>query len=63
MAQQTILDFETSKQDERMSDALTVCKGCGHLVPKTMLCLYCGEPILFKKPRKVEPGSVLYSRV
>lgn len=55
MAQQTILDFETSKQDERMSDALTVCKGCGHLVPKTMLCLYCGEPILFKKPRKVEP--------
>lgn len=53
MAQQTVLDFDT-KQDEKTSDALTVCKGCGHLVPKTMLCLYCGEPILFKKPRSTK---------
>jgi rRNA maturation endonuclease Nob1 len=34
--------------------ALTVCKNCSHLVPKTMLCLWCGHPILFKMPKRKE---------
>gem|GEM_PF-5157794 len=32
-------------------DILVVCKRCGHLVPKTQLCIYCGAPILYKPPR------------
>jgi len=33
------------------NDALTVCKKCGKLVPRTMMCLYCGNPILYRKHR------------
>ncbi|MFH2112315.1 MAG: hypothetical protein ABIJ47_13770 [Candidatus Bathyarchaeota archaeon] len=36
---------------ENTPDALTVCNECKHLVPKTMLCLWCGSPILFKMPK------------
>jgi len=36
---------------EKTPDALTVCRECKHLVPKTMLCLWCGSPILFKMPK------------
>ena len=39
------------------NDALTVCKKCGKLVPRTMMCLYCGNPILYKK-QKSERQSV-----
>ncbi len=28
---------------------LVVCNGCGKLVPRTNLCLYCGAPILYRK--------------
>jgi len=44
---------ETSEEDEG-DGALTVCKNCQHVVPKTMLCLYCGSPILFKMPKSLE---------
>ena len=40
--------------ENTVSDALTVCKKCNHLVPKTMLCLWCGSPILFRMPKKQE---------
>ena len=36
--------------NEHGSDALTICPNCGKRVPKTMLCLYCGSPILFHIP-------------
>lgn len=29
--------------------AVVVCKNCGHLVPRTMMCLYCGAPIYAKE--------------
>ncbi len=29
-------------------EPLVICKGCGKIVPRTNLCLYCGSPILFK---------------
>ena len=48
VAVETILVVE---QEDR-NDALTTCKKCGHIVPKTMLCLYCGSPILFKMPSR-----------
>ena len=43
------LDEETSAE---VDEALVVCGSCEHLVPRTMVCLYCGAPILFRKPRK-----------
>jgi len=36
--------------NENDSDAITICANCGKQVPKTMLCLYCGSPILFHIP-------------
>jgi rRNA maturation endonuclease Nob1 len=47
---ETVKPFE-EEEDEEL-DALTVCKACKHLVPKTMLCLWCGSPILFKVTKK-----------
>jgi hypothetical protein len=41
----------TSDEERGAASALTVCRECGHLVPKTMLCLWCGSPILFRMPR------------
>jgi rRNA maturation endonuclease Nob1 len=38
--------------DKTVPDALAVCGKCKHLVPKTMLCLWCGSPILFRMPKK-----------
>ncbi len=53
MTQETAMEFETATIDHRdaENEALVICRSCGHLVPKTMMCLYCGAPILFKKPR------------
>ena len=55
MAQELVYEApaETSEEDED-DGALTVCKNCEHVVPKTMLCLYCGSPILFKMPKNIE---------
>ncbi len=33
--------------NENGNTATTICTNCGKRVPKTMLCLYCGSPILF----------------
>jgi len=53
MAQELV--YETVEQVKEgvaeIPDALTVCNECKHLVPKTMLCLWCGSPILFKMPK------------
>ena len=38
--------------EKTVPDALAVCGKCKHLVPKTMLCLWCGSPILFRMPKK-----------
>ena len=43
MAQDIIIEIEPAVKDS----PLVVCKGCGKLVPKTNLCLYCGAPILY----------------
>jgi len=54
LAQETIIEtpiMETVEEEDDI-DPLTNCKNCKHLVPTTMLCLYCGAPILFKEPNK-----------
>ena len=48
MVQQTTIDAEPREKDD---SALVLCKKCKHLVPRTMLCLYCGSPIEFKMPQ------------
>lgn len=53
LAQEAIIEtpiMETVEEDD--FEPLTICKNCKHLVPTTMLCLYCGTPILFKEPNK-----------
>ncbi|MBD3172066.1 hypothetical protein GF326_06305 [Candidatus Bathyarchaeota archaeon] len=52
MAQEYIQTPETQLEQEEIHEALTRCKHCNHIVPKTMGCLYCGKPILFKNPEK-----------
>jgi len=44
------VEMTTVEHRDVENEALAVCKSCGHLVPKTMMCLYCGAPILFNKP-------------
>ena len=41
-------------QEAARANALVVCRACGTLVPRTMMCLYCGAPILFRKPRDAD---------
>jgi rRNA maturation endonuclease Nob1 len=46
---------KTTSKSEALTEAispLATCKGCGRRVPRTNLCLYCGKPILFRKPVK-----------
>jgi rRNA maturation endonuclease Nob1 len=52
MAQETILESLDEPSGKVMNDALVVCESCKQLVPRTMVCLYCGAPILFKRPRE-----------
>jgi len=56
MAQEAAVDVGVAPMERLAQEngALVVCRNCGHLVPRTMMCLYCGAPILFKKPRKAE---------
>jgi DNA-directed RNA polymerase subunit RPC12/RpoP len=52
LTQEVVMDVELVKAvEDDVESALTVCTNCGHLVPKTMLCLYCGHPIMFKMPK------------
>jgi hypothetical protein len=55
MAQETIITQPVIDvgEEEEETNALTTCKNCKKLVPITMLCLYCGAPILFKDPKKL----------
>jgi rRNA maturation endonuclease Nob1 len=55
MAQGAALEQAVEPPIAEANEALAVCKNCNHLVPKTMVCLYCGTPILFKEPRR--PGK------
>ncbi|MCX6649504.1 MAG: hypothetical protein NTV61_09010 [Candidatus Bathyarchaeota archaeon] len=44
---QDVIDI---REEPTMLDSpLVVCKGCGKVVPKTNLCLYCGAPILYRR--------------
>jgi uncharacterized OB-fold protein len=52
MAQEYMLINELVETAEEIHEALTRCKNCGHIVPKTMGCLYCGAPILYKQPEE-----------
>lgn len=52
MAQETITELTKDPHAEEANDALAVCEACHHLVPRTMVCIYCGAPILFKKPEQ-----------
>lgn len=54
-----MIKVNTTTMDEYTKDdiievddnPLIICKACGKLVVKTMGCMYCGAPILFKMPR------------
>jgi rRNA maturation endonuclease Nob1 len=48
MTQEAVLARPVEPAVEEVNEALTVCRSCDHLVPKTNVCLYCGAPILFK---------------
>jgi rRNA maturation endonuclease Nob1 len=55
MTQELVYEASTETPEEEEDDgALTVCENCQHVVPKTMLCLYCGSPILFKMPKSLK---------
>ncbi|MDP2899703.1 MAG: hypothetical protein Q8O47_01885 [Candidatus Bathyarchaeota archaeon] len=48
MAQDFVIDIQ-GNEPTGLDSPLVVCKGCGKLVPKTNLCLYCGAPILYRR--------------
>ncbi|MCJ7731015.1 hypothetical protein MUP51_01750 [Candidatus Bathyarchaeota archaeon] len=52
MAQEYVILHEPIIEAEELHEALTRCKSCDHIVPKTMLCLYCGAPILYRHPQQ-----------
>ena len=52
MVQEAVVDLIEEISADEVDEALVVCRSCEHLVPKTMICLYCGAPILFRKPGK-----------
>ncbi|MCW3992799.1 MAG: hypothetical protein NWE79_08815 [Candidatus Bathyarchaeota archaeon] len=56
MEQGAVVEAEAipDERDGAKGEALVICRGCGKLVPRTMMCLYCGAPILFRKPRRFE---------
>ena len=43
MAQEALL--ETIDVTKPIHEALYLCKACDHVVPKTVVCLYCGALI------------------
>jgi len=50
--QEAVVDLAEETSADEVDEALVVCDRCEHLVPRTMICLYCGAPILFRKPGK-----------
>ena len=47
MARETLLEGGSApvEHEDMEEQAVVVCKKCGHLVPRTLMCLYCGAPI------------------
>jgi hypothetical protein len=45
MAQETIIETQINDPSENLHNALIHCKNCKHIVPKTIICLYCGAKI------------------
>jgi len=43
-----LTDFVTDLVTEEIDDDLTKCHKCGKIVPITMMCIYCGAPILYR---------------
>lgn len=52
LVQEAVVDLAEETSADEVDEALVVCDRCEHLVPRTMICLYCGAPILFRKPGK-----------
>ncbi|MBT3285445.1 hypothetical protein HN807_02215 [Candidatus Bathyarchaeota archaeon] len=50
MAQEYVVIHETAPEKLEFHESLHRCVTCSKVVPKTMLCLYCGTPILYKTP-------------
>jgi len=50
MAQEYVIIHEPANEEFDLHEALHRCDTCSKVVPKTMLCLYCGTPILYKTP-------------
>ena len=50
MAQEYVIIHEHALEEPELHEALHRCDTCSKIVPKTMLCLYCGTPILYKTP-------------
>jgi len=50
MAQEYVIIHEPEPVEPKLHEALHRCGTCSKIVPKTMLCLYCGTPILYKTP-------------
>ncbi len=56
MAQKAGVEAKTalSRDVPDESGILTICRGCGHLVPRTVVCLYCGTPFTPLTPEHKE---------
>jgi rRNA maturation endonuclease Nob1 len=52
MSQELLIGISKIKEVE--DDAIMICKNCEKLVPKTMLCIYCGGHLLYKRPKPSE---------
>lgn len=39
------------EHDKVKGKALVICRKCGKLVPRTIMCLYCGATIVSRKHR------------
>jgi len=52
MAQEYIVIHEPAPTEPELHEALHRCEICTKIVPKTMLCLYCGTPILYRAPNQ-----------
>jgi len=51
--QEAVVDLEEIPVVEDTNEATVRCGSCGKVVPRTIMCLYCGSRISFKG--RVEP--------
>jgi hypothetical protein len=52
MAQEFVVIREVVPVKAKLHEALIECDSCTKIVPITMLCLYCGAPILYREPQE-----------